>query len=490
MEKVSKKQFTAGAFWKITETVAAKGVSFLISLVLLQILTPDDYGIIAITTTFTSLSDILIDGGFSTALVRKKDVDKYDYSSVFVASLFIATVLYIGMYIGSPFISSVYKRPELVNILRVVGIVLFIQAFASTRNALIHREMKFKLLFSCNLISSVISGIVGILAALNGFGVWSLVIQQLLQQLLATILLFIRLKWKFSFIFKWNRFCEIFKFSVGVMGAALLNYAGGSINNLLVGKVYSLTDLGYSDKGGQLPMQASLYTFSSMSSILLPTLASYQDAKDEFKRILRKVISMTSFLVFPMMLGMMAVSYELICVLFTEKWLPALRIMQFSCIYYIATPFMLINIQVFYALGHEFLRVKTEIIRLFLILVSLFLFVFYFHFSISELACVSAIIAVIIALVTYYEVKKLIDYRLIEVYKDMRKSFLSSCIMFIIVTSINFVLRNILKFSSDKVCLCICVFVGMVSYVLMSYWLKDESFFEIYSMVKKRIKRQ
>ena len=313
MNKISKKQFFEGAFWKIIETVAAKGVSFIVSLVLARLLTPGDYGIIAITTTFTSLSDVLIDGGFSTTLIRKKEVDKLDFNCVFLSSFSIAIVLYALMFFGAPFVVSYYKEPLLKDVLRIVGLMLFMQAFSATRTALIHREMRFKLLFYCNMIGSIISGVAGIIAAEVGLGVWALVIQQLSQQAIVTILLLVKLHWKFEWKFDIKRFKEIFKFSIGVMGGSLLSYAGSSIYNLVIGKKYSVTDLGYSDKGGQLPMQVSLYTFSAMSSVLLPTLSSYQDEKEIFKKIMRKVTSMTAFIVFPLMLGMAVTAMKQLC---------------------------------------------------------------------------------------------------------------------------------------------------------------------------------
>jgi len=483
MSKVTKKQFISGSFWKITETVAAKGVSFIVSLILARVLLPSDYGIIAITTIFTNLSDVLIDGGFSTTLIRKKNVDKLDYNCVFIASLGIASVLYIILFCGAPYISRYYSEPLLVPVVRTIGIMLFIQAFSSTRNAVIHREMQFKLLFYCNMIGSVISGILGIATAKLGMGVWALVIQQLSQQIIVTVLLFVKLHWKFEWQFDFNRFKDIFQFSVGVMGGALLSYVGSSIYNLVIGKRYSVTELGYSDKGGQLPMQISLYTFSAMSSVLLPTLSSYQDEEAVFKRILRKVISMTAFIIFPLMLGMAVVSHEIISVLLTEKWLPAVKIMQYMCIYYIATPFLLINVQVFYALGHGFLRIKTEMIRLFLLIGGLLIFAFGLQCTISQLALVNALIAVAMTLITYIEVMKISSCRISELLCDIFKPFFCSSIMAIIVYVINmFLLKNGIE--NDLFRLIVGGSSGILVYIILSVCCHSEGIAEIKKLLR------
>lgn len=489
MEKITKKKFVSGAVWKITESVAAKGVSFIVSLILARLLTPGDYGIIAITTIFINLSDVLIDGGFSTALVRKKNVEKCDYNCVFMASLGIACVLYLLIFIGAPYISIYYNTPLLTPVLRVIGLMLFIQAFSATRNAVIQRNMKFKLLFYSNMIGSLISGIVGIIAAVYGLGVWALVIQQLSQQIFVTIILFSKLHWKFEWQFEWNRFRDIFSFSIGVMGAGLLNYIGSSLYNLVIGKKYSVTDLGYSDKGSQLPMQASLYTFSAMSSVLLPTLSSYQEDLPTFKIILRKVVNMTAYLVFPMMIGMAVVSEELIVVLLTDKWLPALRIMQYSCIYYIATPFMLINVQIFYALGHGFLRIKTELIRISLLLLGLIIFAFGFRCNISQLALINSIIAVIITGVTCLEVNKILGYRISEFIKDVYKPCLSAMLMGGIVLVTNRLVESLSDYSV-LLRLMFDVVIGGLTYFVLSFCLKMEAFVEIKKHIMSIKKKQ
>lgn len=487
MEKVTKKQFASGAVWKIIEQISAKGISFIVSLILARLLDPSDYGIIAITTIFTNLSDVLIDGGFSTTLIRKKNVDENDYSCVFMASISIAIGLYAVLFFAAPFISNYYNEPILVSVLRIIGLVLFIQAFSSTRNAVIHRNMQFKLLFYCNMIGSIISGVLGVIAAFCGLGVWALVIQQLSQQAIVTILLFAKLHWKFKWNFQRDRFKEIFSFSIGVMGASLLNYLGTSLYNLIIGKRYSVTELGYYDKGSQLPMQVSLYTFSAMSSVLLPTLSSYQDDLVTFKRILRKVVNMTSYIVFPMMIGMMVVSEELIVVLLTDKWLPALFIMKFACIYYIATPFMLINIQVFYALGHSFLRMKTEIIRLIMLISGLFIFSFGFNCNISQLALVGAIIAVISSLVTFFEVRKLIQYSFREGIIDIMKPFAASVFMGIVIYLFGNLMSNA-GFDSYFLSLIVKVIVGVFIYLMLSIVLKMDAYQEIKQNLRLRKK--
>lgn len=483
MQKIDRKVFTYSAIWKIAETLSSKGISFIVSVILARLIAPADYGLIAVTAIFTNLSDILIDGGFSTALIRKEKVDKYDYSCALTASLMIAVILY-GIIFGiSPFIADYYKEPALKLILRVIGLVLFIQAFSSARNALIHRNMQFKLLFYCNMAGSFLSGIFGIIAAYQGMGVWALVIQQLSQNAIVTFLIFVKLHWKFCWKFKLENFKEIIHFSIGVMSASILNYIGSALYNLIIGKRYSMTELGYSEKGAQLPMQASLYTFSAISSVLLPTLSFYQNDIVSFKKILRKVVHMTAFLVFPMMTGIIAISKELIIVLFTEKWLPIVMIMRFSCIYYMATPFMLINIQGFYALGHSFLRVKTEIIRLGMLISGLVIFCFVFRCDINQLAFINAMIAVIISIITFMEIRKLVSYSFKEALEDIGKPFLVSGIMGIAITFFSQIVGGI-NINSSLFVLIAKVIFGFFIYLIMAIIWKVDALEDIMQNLK------
>ena len=255
MENISKKQFAAGTFWKVVEQFSAKGVSFIVSLIIMRKLGAEEYGLIGLTAIFTNFSDMLIDAGFTTALIRKEKVDEYDYSSVLLMSMLIAAVLYTGIFIGSPYFAAYYSKPELKSVLRVICLMLFIQAFSSTRNANIARNMQFKFLFRCNLTASIISGIIGIVLAYSGFGVWALVVQQLAQTGISTILLFLRIRWDFKFKIDFQRIKSLAAFGLGVVGSSFINYLASSVSSLIIGKRFSVTELGYSDKGGQFPMQ-------------------------------------------------------------------------------------------------------------------------------------------------------------------------------------------------------------------------------------------
>ena len=489
MQPVSKKQFTSGAIWKIIESFSAKGISLVVSIVLARILLPADYGVIALTQIFTNLSDILIDGGFSTTLIRKKNVDDCDYSCVLTVSFSIATILYLVFFFTSPFVANYYEEPRFSPVLRVLGLTLFIQAFTATRTAVVNRNMQFKLLCYCNITGSLISGIIGIIAAYSGLGVWALVIQRLLQQALVTGLLFIKVKFKIKWQFSWVRLKEIVNFSIGVVSASLLYFVGNNMYSAVVGKKYSVTDLGYYSKGCQLPEQISLYTFSAVSGVLLPTISSCQDDLERVKRIIRKVTSFTGYIIFPLMIGLMCTSNELITLLLTSKWLPAAPIMIGWAIYYMAMPFTLMNSQVYYALGHSFMKLKVEFIRIILMVVGLFIGSFIFNCSIQVLAIIGGAVMVVSAIISAFEAGKMIQYCVKEMFEDLLKPLISSIVMGGLV----FLFANILSALGVKGIifpLAFKVIFGVFIYLMLSILLKMEGFLELKDIIFNLLKRR
>lgn len=468
MGKISKLQFVSGVVWKTLEQFSARGAAFLMSLILARLLHPDDYGLLALTGVFFQFANILVDGGFGTALVQKKDADDYDYSSVLVISMSIAVVLYAILFAAAPLIADYYAEPELTAVMRISGVSLMISAYAAKRNAYITKNLKFRLAFICNIVATISSGVLSIIAAYMGAGVWALVIHNLAQQIIGTGLTVILLRWSCPIRFKISRIREMLKFSVGVVSASFVNYFSGSLYNLVIGKRYSVEDLGYYSKGSEFPMQVSLYTFGTISSVLLPTIASHKDDMEKVKRIIRKVVGVTSFLISPLMVGLAVTAPETVELLYTAKWLPIVPILQSNCLYYLATPFMLINVQVFFALGHSAMRLKTEIIRLALMVGGLLVFSFGLNCNINQLAFVCGVVAVVHAWITFLELKKMVHYTVKEFLADFMSPLLWSAVMGLGVELVRVLVLPALGIGSILLKLVIEVAAGGVLYLLFS----------------------
>ncbi len=484
MNKVTKGQFASSAAWKMLETFTSKFIAFFISIILARLLMPEDYGIIAITTVFLSLTDIFIQGGFNTALVRKEKVDDEDYSTTLIFSIAMATGLYVILYFCAPLIAAYYEKDILINVLRVIGIVLFLQAFSSVRVAKITRDLEFRLLCKLNLIACFLSGTLGIIIAYFGMGVWALVIQQISQQAILNILMFIKLD--FCFKLKWssNRFKEMFSFSFFVLLSALIYYLGDNITNVLAGKVYSVEILGYLNKGDQIPRQVSVYTFSALSSVLLPTFASRQNDPVELKKIVRRIVRMSSFVIMPMMFALCACAESLIIVLFSDKWVPSVEIQKWSSIYYCTYPITAIFTQLLYGLKKSNKRVALETIRLVLMLYALYITISITGGNIYELMMYRVIASVIVMVIAIVMVAKAINYHFIDAMKDIVPYVIGAIAMGTIVYFINYMtVPYIIK-------LCIQGIVGVCVYIVISKLFRWKELDDILTFLKAFVKRK
>ena len=445
MKEITKASAAKNSIWKLLESFLSKGVSMLVSIVLARILLPDDYGIIAFTSVFINLSDTLIQAGFSTALIRKEKVDEKDYSTVLGISIIMAFFLYIVIFLSAPIISNFYNEPLLVNVLRVIALSLFFQAFASVRTAIVSREMKFRVLFICSMVSNVLSGIVGIAIAYLGFGVWALVIQQLAQQFILTVSLFIAVKMKVKFKIYKESAKELVPFSIKVLTSSLLSFFSGSICNLVVGKTHSMTDLGYYEKGALFPQNISLYTFSAVSNVFLPVFTSVQNDRERLSNVFQRVLNVSMYIILPMMAGLCMVAEPLISVVLTDKWLPATWILRWSCLYYVMTPMLLAHVQLHFAIGKSDTRIKVEFYKLIITILAL-VGLFFTKLSINYVAAVMALIQVSTVVLITIETKKAIGFDILLMVKNLSKTIIAMLIMTVVVFAVGRIeMTNFLK---------------------------------------------
>ena len=477
MKEITKASAAKNSIWKLLESFLSKGVSMLVSIVLARILLPVDYGIIAFTSVFINLSDTLIQAGFSTALIRKEKVDEKDYSTVLGISIIMAFFLYIVIFLSAPIISNFYNEPLLVNVLRVIALSLFFQAFASVRTAVVSREMKFRVLFICSMVSHVLSGIVGIAIAYLGFGVWALVIQQLAQQFILTVSLFIAVKMKVKFKIYKESAKELVPFSIKVLTSSLLSFFSGSICNLVVGKTHSMTDLGYYEKGALFPQNISLYTFSAVSNVFLPVFTSVQNDRERLSNVFQRVLNVSMYIILPMMAGLCMVAEPLISVVLTDKWLPATWILRWSCLYYVMTPMLLAHVQLHFAIGKSDTRIKVEFYKLIITILAL-VGLFFTKLSINYVAAVMALIQVSTVVLITIETKKAIGFDILLMVKNLSKTIIAMLIMTVVVFAVGRIeMTNFLKLILE-------ILAGGVAYLAASVVLRASAFSEIIGLIK------
>lgn len=485
LQRVNKNTAVKNSAWKLMESFMSKGVSMLVSIVLARILLPEDYGVIALTSVFINLTDILLQAGFSTALVSKEKVTDDDYSTVLGISLIGAVVLYIILFLCSPIIANIYKTPVLENVLRAISLTLFCQAFAAVRIAIVSREMKFKVLFFCTMISNIVSGILGIVFAVLGFGVWALVLQQLLQQFLLTVILFMTVRIKVKLFISKKSINEILPFSLKVLVSSLLSFIGDSFYSVAIGKFYSMENLGYYEKGIQFPRQFSLYTFSAVSGVFLPVFAAYKDNYQKLNEIFRRVINVSAYIIIPLMVGLSITARPFIVFLLTDKWIPCVWILRWFCLYYIATPIIQANVQLHFAVGKGEARIKTEIMRIIMMLILLVI-VIKANVSIEIIAASLAVIQVVIAIFISVETQRLTGYRILNSVIDAVPTMLSTILMCLGI----YFLSMVLKTNNSFILFIVEVFGGMFIYWISSIIFQNKAYCEVIDMVRILLSRR
>lgn len=471
----TKEKVIDSLFWKLMERGGVQGIQFIVQIILARILSPDDYGIISLISIFISLANIFIQSGFNTALIQKKNLKEEDFSSVLYISLVVSTLLYIILFFSSPIIADFYKIEELKNVIRVLCIILFFGAFNSIQNAIIDRTMQFKKLFNVSIFSILISGMVGITLAYSGFGVWALVAQQITNQVSITFILWLTLKWRPKLTFSINRVGDLFSYGWKLLVASLIDALYLNVIGLFVGKLYTSQMLAFYSKGEQFPQVIVDNINGSIQSVMLPTLSAEQENRKRVKELVRRTLIVSSFIIFPLMIGLAVVAEPLIIILLTDKWLPCVPFMQIFCLTYALRPIHTANLQAINALGRSDIFLKLEIIKKIIGFAILSISIFY---GIYAIILGSLLLGIISSFIDSYPNSKLLDYSYKEQMKDIIPSLILSLIMGLVVYG--FLFLNL----SLYLTLVIQVLTGAILYISLAKLLKLECYEYLLSTIK------
>lgn len=475
----TKGKVISSLFWKLMERGGTQGIQFIVQIVLARLLLPDDYGIIALIAIFISIANVFVESGFNTALIQKKDANETDFSSVFYLSLFVASLLYIVLFFTSPFIASFYGITKLISVIRVLSITLFFGAFNSIQNAVVVRKMQFKKFFYCSLGAIAVSGTVGIITAYEGFGVWALVAQQLANQFMITVILWFTVKWRPKLIFSFERIKRLFSYGWKLLVASLIDTLYMNLCSLIIGKIYNPAMLGFYNRGDQFPQIVVTSIDSSIQSVMFPALASEQDNKQRVKQLMRRSIVTSSFIVFPMMMGLAVIAEPLIKILLTDKWLPCVPFLQIFCASYALKPIHTANLQAINALGRSDIFLKLEITKKIIGLIILCVSIFYGVYAIAIGMLIYGIISMFI---NAYPNFKLLNYSYYEQWKDIMPSLIISLIMGIVVYNFKWF------YISAWLTLIIQVCIGGILYIGMAKIFKLECYTYLVTTLKSVFK--
>ncbi len=352
-----------GVLWRIAEQGGKQGIYFVVSVILARLIMPDQFGMIAMLTVFITLSGVFIDSGFSAALVRKADRTQADCSTVYWFNIIVSVVCYVVLFFCAPLISDFYEMPQLKSILRVTSLSIVIGSFAGVHRTLLQADMDFKALTKFNLLALLISGVAGIVFAYLGFEVWALVIQNLTMQVIATICVWFKVSWRPSLIISKQSLHEFFGFGSKILASSLLDTLYSNIYSVVIGKVYKAADLAFYNRAFSLTQMTSSLPTGILQSVTYPTLCKLQHDDEALKSGYRRTLKLSAFVIFPMCLGVGAVAFPLINVLYTDVWIYSatlLSIIVFSGMWY---PIHAINLNFLFVKGRSDLFFRLEIIK-------------------------------------------------------------------------------------------------------------------------------
>lgn len=478
--KITKNKVVSSMIWKFLERSGAQFVQFFLSIILARLVTPEDYGVIALILVFTQISNVFISSGFGTALIQKKDSDELDFSSVFYLSLFVAFVCYFILFFLAPTIAKFYNNELLIGYIRVVAISLFFSAINGVQGTYVSKKMQFKRFFFSSIGSVLGSGIIGVILAYNGFGVWALVMQHVFSGFFSFVILWFTVKWRPKLIFSFARVKTLFSFGWKLLCSGLLDTVFKNIYSLIVGRIYKSQVLGYFNRGQQFPQVIASNLNGSIQSVMLPTLSANNDNPSEVKKITRRSISTSAFVLMPCMFGLAAVAEPLVKVLLTDKWLPCVPFLQLACISYALYPIHTANLTGINALGRSDIFLKLEIIKKCVTIINILITL---PFGIYAMAIGQVVQGFISSFINAYPNKKLMGYSYFEQWKDLFPSFVLSIVMAGIVWIMNFISI------APLLLLIIQIIVGIIVYVVLAKLFKLEVYNFFVNTLKGFIKR-
>ena len=475
---MSNSKVISNFIWRFAERCGAQAVQFIVSIVLARLLMPEVYGTIALITVITTILNVFVDSGMGTALIQKKDADSVDFSTVFYFNMFVCIILYVGLFICSPWIAYFYKDATLTPVIRVLGLTIVISGVKNIQQAYVSKTMQFKRFFFSTLGGTIGAAIIGIWMAYKGFGVWALVAQQIFNAMVDTLILWITVKWRPKKEFSFERLKGLFSYGWKLLASSLLDTVYNNIRQLIIGRMYTPSDLAFYNRGKQFPDLIITNINTSIDSVLLPTMSREQENKERVKIMTRRAIKTSTYIMAPLMMGLAFCAIPVIRLILTEKWLSCVPFMQIFCITSMFYPVHTANLNAIKAMGRSDAYLKLEIIKK---VIGMALLLSTMWFGVMAMAYSLLVSSVLSQIINSWPNRKLLNYGYLEQLKDILPGIILAVVMGICVYPVQWLGL------SDIITLCIQVPLGMIIYIIGSKIFKLESFEYILDMIKPYI---
>ena len=466
--------------WRFAERCGAQLVTFIVSIVLARILAPEDYGTIALVTVFTTILQVFVDSGLGTALIQKKNADDLDFSSVFYFNFVVCLVLYAAMFMAAPVIAKFYGDVTLTPIIRVISLTIVISGVKGIQQAYVSKNMLFKRFFFSTIGGTIFSAFIGIGLAKAGYGVWALVAQQLSNATVDTVILWITVRWRPRKNFSWERLKGLLSFGWKLLVSSLLDTCYNNLRNLIIGKMYSPSDLAFYNQGDKFPKLIVTNINTSIDNVLLPTMSSAQDDRERVKNMTRRAIKTSTYVMAPLMMGLAFCATPIVKLVLTDKWLPCVPFLRIFCITYMFWPVHTANLNAINAMGRSDWFLRLEIIKK---IMGMAILLSTMWFGVMAMAYSLLLSSVLSQIINSWPNRKLLGYGYLEQVRDFAPGILLAVAMGICVYLIGYISLPTI------VTLGIQILAGATFYIGISAILKLEEFEYLLGMIKSFLNR-
>lgn len=472
-----KKKTLRGLFWSVTDLFANNGIQICIQIVLARLLLPEHFGVMGMIVVLIAISNSLVDCGFSQALIRDQNSSQKDYSTVFHFNFFISILIYFLLFICAPMVSTFFNTPPLIEIIRVISITLIISSLAIIQRVKLIKVLNFKTLTKINTIAFFTGGSISVSMAFLGFGVWSLVVNVIVVQTMQTLLLWYFNRWIPSLTFNIQSFKKFFKFGYKLLLSGIIDSIYNNLYFLIIGKFYTASLLGYYTNAVKVRDMASQSIAVTIERVTYPVLSSAQDENERLKSMFSNMIKISSFVNFPLMIGIAAIATPLFLMLFGEKWLPSVPYFQLLCIAGMLYPIHSLNLNILQVKGRSDLFLLLEIVKKVMItlLISLSLFL---NLGIMGLIWTAIIDSFISLFINTYFSARLIDYSTKDQLKDLAPMFFISILMGVVVFLVGYILPNL--YFIKLICQ---ILIGILVYIIVSRIFRIKQLTDLYLLI-------
>lgn len=484
MDNIKSKSINA-AIWSAVDKFGEQGVKFVLGIIVARLLFPSDYGLIGMLAVFIALPDTLVNSGFGTALIQKKSATNTDFATVFYFNIVTGFLLYFVLYLSAPLIAVFFNEPQLAILTRVLGLNVIISSFAIVQRTILIKKLDFKTQTKINLSSIFPSGIIGVLFAYYGYGVWAIVFQSLSRQFLITISFWIFGRWYPKLVFSMQSLKSLFSFGSKILVVGLMNTVYSRIYLIIIGKFYNAELLGFYTRGLQFVTLPSGVVTSIIDRIAFPMFSSIQNNNQQLLNGYRKSVKISAFINFPVMLGLMVVSKPLIMLILTEKWMPSVPYLQILCLAGLLTPMQHLTLSLIKAKGDSGLFLRLDIFKK--ILVTVIILIVY-RWGIMALVYSSVVMSYLAFYINFYFVGKKLNFSFAKQLLD-----LLPYISIAVITAVIMYVSGIYISDSDILQLIVQVFMGILTYIIINKIFKTEAFEEmtgILVVIKSKIKNR